>query len=98
MFESLFLWLSDHIHILGWSTVIGFVTWLWKKSVQISIAFQDGRKRFETVEQNVNVATTNHLAHIESDMAEINGKHDKTTEVLQSIDRNIAVLVDRGRY
>jgi len=37
----------------------------------------------------------NHLAHMEKDMREMNGKQDEVIKLLFSVDKNISILVDR---
>ena len=51
----------------------------------------------EKNQATLNVMNTNHLSHIQKSMEDLNGKHDKVVDFLYNIDKNIAVLVDRGK-
>lgn len=96
MFVAPFQFASDHVHIVGWGTIISFFIWLWRKATHITVVFSDGKRRFEVVENNINVISTNHLDHIERDMSSVAKEQTKSNEILESIDKGIAVLVDRG--
>jgi hypothetical protein len=94
-----FDWISKTIPIAGW---IGFGIFCYNISRSVSKAVQ----KWETVEKNTSDTLTianslktdiaimsgNHLSHIESDMRDLNQKHDKHMEVLQSIDKHMAVV------
>jgi len=86
---SPFEWFSQHLHLAGWGTVIAIV---WKASRFLTRA-ESRLKNAETKGEVVYSMTTN---HIPTSLNEISTKTDKSIEILQSIDSNIAILVDRG--
>lgn len=55
------------------------------------------RIKIEENQATLNTMNTNHLAHIQSGIEDLNGRYEKTTNLLVSIDKNIAILVDRGK-
>lgn len=92
-----FEFISTHIHMVGWSTITAFVgrlIWLTWKGGHL---FAEGKERVLAAEANVNKMATNCVPTIQDNIVELNQKADKTTGVLESIDKNIAILVDRGR-
>jgi hypothetical protein len=92
-----FEWLSAHIHLLGWSGIsalAGRLIWLTFKGGTL---FIDAKGRVLTAEANINKMATNCLPTIQANTEQTNIKLDKTIEVLESVDKNIAILVDRGR-
>ena len=104
MLPSPFQFVKDALPLIGWGIVIAFFVSLWRLSIKITSIGVDVKNRAEIVEQNVNTVMTNHLPHIQAateasaekqdTLAE---KQEKVIELLTSMDRNIAVLVDRGR-
>ena len=90
-------WISQHIHLLGWSTisaVAGRLFWLTFKGGTL---FIDAKGRVLTAEAHLTKMATNCMPTIQANTEATNSKLDKQTEVLESIDKNIAILVDRGR-
>lgn len=90
--------------MLGWSTIISFVAWVWWKSIKLTAYVTSGKDRFEVVEKNINSVATNHLEHIQKDMSEMNEKQGtmiaaqaEGNKSLTDIATGIAVLVDRPR-
>ena len=55
-----------------------------------SLASMKLQSTLETIQNN-------HLLHLSQDVKEIHDIYDRHTELLTSIDRGIAVLVDRGK-
>ena len=94
----------DHIDVIGWPVV---VTMAWKLRGAASEFFTKWNSmdnRTVAIESiavktaaNVNAIQTNHLAHIEESLIKQQAFQEKTLEVLTSIDKGIAVLVDRGK-
>ena len=67
---------------------------------EVASAKQHGEIRADELKKGIETLDTNHLAHIQTDIAEINVKHDrligigtKQLELSQSIKEGIAVLV-----
>jgi hypothetical protein len=90
-----FEWVSSHLQLVGWPALIG-IAWtfrgLTEKLVQKWEAIDNRSKEtlstVASVKAQTDAIASNHLSHIESDMS-------KQTGILESIDKNIAVLVDR---
>lgn len=96
---------AQHLPTVGWGIIISFFLWLWKTTLKWMVGFEDAKRRAIAVEANVNLVATNHLAHIQDDMEEqtkqfkaIAKAYEKQTELLTSIDKNIALLVDRTSH
>lgn len=90
-------WISSHIHMLGWSGITALVSrilYLTFKGGSIAV---DAKSRVLAAEANLSKMATNCVPTIQKNIEELNAKHDKTTELLENIDKNIAILVDRGR-
>jgi hypothetical protein len=102
--SSPFEWTSQHIQLLGWPTMC-LIAWKARGALDkmftgwqtIEKTSAESHKVIELVKADVQTMSTNHLFHIEKDMRELNEKHSKVIETLQSIDTGISVLVDRGR-
>ncbi len=92
------------VHIFGIPAIVGAIVWMMRK-------YDAGEKGWQEIRDNtkLSVATaaevklavdtmqTNHLAHISEDIKSLHSSETKTIEVLTSIDKGIAVLVDRAR-
>jgi hypothetical protein len=107
---SPFEWASQHLQIVGWPALLviawrlrGYIEKIFQKWDQVD------SKTTESLEHLIEVKTaigetaatlatisSNHLAHIESGIVELNSRHDKHLETLASIDKGISVLVDRS--
>ena len=97
-------WIADHLSVVGWPTLIALV-WKFKgfsdryssdlseAKTQAALANASAQKLQVTLETIQN----NHLLHLSQDVKEIHDIYDRHTELLTSIDRGIAVLVDRGK-
>lgn len=92
-----FEWVSSHLQLVGWPVLLGLV-WTFRGVVEkwtqkwemIDSRSKDTLSTVAAVKQQTDTIAGNHLAHIEDDMG-------KQTIILESIDRNIAILVDRSR-
>lgn len=96
--------MSSHIHVIARSAILSFLAWLWRKSVAATSVFHDVVSRFETVERNINTVATNDVEHLQSPIEALNAKQDHVIGVLEesakalaTINRNLAILIDRGR-
>ena len=88
---------------IGVLVLIGLV---WKARGIISTFMSSHQAMDDRVKQTaIDVAATklsvdtiqnNHLAHMSKDMAEVNAEMKEQTKTLASIDKGIAVLVDRA--
>lgn len=83
---------GDNIHVVGWGSVISFIGWAWRRSFQIS----QKEKAGEVAVVQLNKMATNDLPHMHEALTDLNGKHDESIKILTSIDKNIAILVDRS--
>lgn len=97
-------WANNYIHLIGWPALIAIV---WKARGLVA-EFLDGvrtdRKTLSETKAGVDLIASNHLAHLATDMQTQIKKQEetqegvaKTVEILQSIDKGIAVLVDRSK-
>jgi hypothetical protein len=97
-------WVADHFHIIGWCG-LGVLAWRGRgyidrflASVQISDQrLQETFVVAKEVKAGVDTMQTNHLSHMEKDMGVFSTKQDQMNTILTSIDKNIAILADRGR-
>ncbi len=104
-------WLADHFHIIGW-TGLGLFAWRGRGYIDkfmATIAASDARlletqtgvkeavSVVKEVKAGVDTIQTNHLGHMEDDMSALAEKQDASNLILTSIDKNISILVDRGR-
>ena len=100
--ETPFEWVNDHIHLVGWPVLI-FVCWqlrgiferFKREHTEAIKTLMDTQEIARQTKVGVDLIQSNHLAHLKSDMAGLQQETSKTIEILSSIDRNIAVLVDR---
>ena len=81
-------------------TVVGFLGLL----LGFLYTQRDNKAKAKTAVDQINLMATNHFPHMEKDLTEqtklitqVLEKHEKANEVLVSIDKGIAVLVDRGQ-
>jgi hypothetical protein len=98
-----FEWASQHIHLIGWPVL---VTLAWKargavenflhQSKTIAAQTETNLKISQGLQTELQTIGSNHLSHIEKDISELNQKYDRSTELLQSIDKGIGILVDRN--
>jgi hypothetical protein len=100
---DVFVWIADHLSLLGWPALVGII---WKSRGRLD-AFVNSWNAMDLrtqatadttalIKKNVDVMSSNHLKHIEASLASMDLRHEKETELLTSIDKGIAVLVDRG--
>ncbi len=59
--------------------------------------FTELKTRALVAEANINRSTTNCIPTIQTNTEQTNVKLDKAISVLENVDKNIAILVDRGR-
>lgn len=101
--QNFWEWAAQHIQVIGWPALLT-IAWRLRGAVDKVMtkwASMDTRSTetlavTEALKADLQVIGSNHLSHIEKDMAELNKKYDQSLETLSSIDRGIAVLVDRG--
>ena len=88
------------IRILGWPTLLGGLGWAIRK-------WDDGQRDFKVMGENTRIAVAkiatvetevlaiknNHLAHLQEGIVALSAS--KAVEILQTISKDIAVLVDR---
>src|SRR5208282_743790 len=55
---------------------------------ELRLEIEDNRKILTKIDEN-------HLAHIQEGISTLNGKTDKMLEVMNNVDKNIGILVDR---
>lgn len=98
-----FEWASQHVHLVGWPVLValawrarGAVEKFLNNSKVSAIKVEETLKISQALQADLQVIGSNHLSHIEKDMSELNAKHDRSTDILRSIDKGIGILVDRG--
>ena len=67
-----FAWLSDHIQLIGWPTIIIFV---WKASYKITkyvTRLEDSEEALKNTSSTLNLVTTNHLPHMQVELEKLN--------------------------
>ena len=92
-------YILDHLSIAFWLAALGIV-WRFRKAVDTWVSnfgtVQEKTIAVERMVMETHGMTTqirdNHLTHIAEDLKKQEEKLDKHLEVLQSIDRNIAVM------
>ena len=97
-------WIADHLSLIGWPTLIGFV-WKLKGSFdRYNSDMAEAREQAglaaattQKLQTSLDTIQNNHLLHLSQDVKEIHDVYERHTELLTSIDRGIAVLVDRGK-
>jgi hypothetical protein len=96
-------WVANHLQLVGWPALIG-ITWKFKgafdkyfRSIdEVKAKATTTAQTAEQIKRNLDTVQNNHLAHLAQDIKEVGVQYDKHTELLTSIDRGIAVLVDRS--
>jgi len=97
-------WAADHLNLIGWPILLK-ICWKFKGAFDTYFNnLDDVRKKAtaaadtgEELKRGLAVIQNNHLAHLTQDIREIHDIYDRHTTLLTSIDRGIAVLVDRGK-
>jgi hypothetical protein len=90
-----FEWISTHIHMVGWSAITAFLGRLIWLTFQGGSLFLDAKGRILAAEANINHSTTNCIPTIQKNTEATNQKLDKTNEMLEKMNTNLAILVDR---
>ena len=101
--QTPFQWTLDHIALIGWPTLIA-VCWVFRGRLDAFLRRLESDRKISAeihanineVKANVEVLSSNHLSHIEKDMAELNSKQSETLKCLTSMDTSLKILVDRG--
>jgi hypothetical protein len=57
-------WASNHIHMVGWGSVVSFVAWLWWKTIRFATTFQEREKAGTKAMEQIDDLATNHFPHI----------------------------------
>ena len=100
---SVLIWASEHLQIIGWPMLVGIV-WKLKDAIDKYLGNVDEIKADTKATERmaleihgaVNTIQNNHLAHLAQDIKSVDNHFEKHTEYLASIDKNIALLVDRS--
>jgi hypothetical protein len=95
-------WGADHLSLIGWPVVIAII-WKFRGAIDAYVlSWKSASERIAATEKiamviqtDVDTMMTNHLKHIEEALAGEKDFHAKELETLISMDRNIAILVDR---
>lgn len=69
---NLFAWLSDHIQLIGWPTLIAIA---WKTSAKVTKAvarFRNAEEELSNTQDTVNTVATNHLPHLQLELEKLN--------------------------
>lgn len=93
---------SEYVHVFGWPAILG-VLWTFRGRIdefinkidQIAEKTEKASQITGATLAEVNIIKTNHLTHVEENIGKLAETQEKTITVLASIDRGIAVLVDR---
>lgn len=88
--------ISQDVPIIGWSGILGFLLFLWRKSIAFSVAFTKNHEASQKAMVQIDNMATNHFPHMESGIAELNKKTEDGNKTLGQIATGISVLVDRG--
>lgn len=96
IFQTITQDVKDFIPVFGWSAIVSFLAWAYRKSVIITIAITKNHERSEKAMDQIDALTSNHVLHMEAGIAELNKKTEEGNEKLSTIATGIAVLVDRG--
>lgn len=94
---QIFEWVSAHFHMIGWAGIAAFFGRLTFLTFKGGTFILDAKSRVLSAEANLTKMATNCVPTIQNNTEQTNHKLDKHTEILESIDKNIAILVDRGR-
>jgi hypothetical protein len=87
--------LDQWIRILGWPTLLGTLAWVIRKWDAGQRQFQEMDANTKSVKATVEVIQNNHLAHLQDGITRVAASNDDAVKVLQQIDTNIKILVDR---
>jgi len=98
------VWIADHLNLVGWPALITIV-WKFKGAFdtyfnnldEVRLKTREAADISRKIQQDLSNVQTNHLTHLSQDMKEMHDIYDRHTDLLTSIDRGIAVLVDRGK-
>jgi hypothetical protein len=96
-------WIANHLQLVGWPTLIA-ITWKFKglfdrhfnSLADVKESSESAVQTARQIKQNLDIVQNNHLAHLAQDIKEVSNQYEKHNELLSSIDRGIAVLVDRS--
>jgi len=96
-------WIANHLQLVGWPALLG-ITWKFKGAFDKYFnSVEEVRSKSATtaqvaeqIKRNLDTVQNNHLAHLAEDIKAVSTQYEKHTELLSSIDRGIAVLVDRS--
>jgi hypothetical protein len=96
-------WIANHLQLVGWPALVG-ITWKFKglfdrhfnSLAEVKENAVSAVQTTKQIKQNLEVVQNNHLAHLADDIKQVGIQYEKHTELLTSIDRGIAVLVDRS--
>ncbi len=91
-----FQWVSDNIHMVGWGTIMALAIWVWRKSIEVTVGFKESQKASKTAVAQIDQLATEHFPEMRTNLTALNTKTEKANEILSSIDKGIAVIVDRG--
>jgi hypothetical protein len=94
---GIFEWVSNHLHVVGWGTIATFFGRLIYLTYKHGGIFLNFRERALAVETSVNKMAGNCMPSVQRATEATSEKLDKHTELLESIDKSLAVLVDRKR-
>lgn len=89
--------ISQDAPIIGWSGILGFLLFLWRKSIVFSVAFTKNHEASQKAMGQIDQLATNHFPHLQSELVSLNEKTTEANADLKDISKGIAVLVDRGR-
>jgi hypothetical protein len=91
-FMDSFKIIGDNIHTVGWGTIISFVGFMWRKSIQAA----QKEKAGEAAVAQLNKMATNDFPHLQESLVVLKDRHEESVRILTSIDKNISILVDRS--
>ncbi len=91
------------VHVFGTPALIGVVVWLVR-------TYDGGQRALKNIQTRgdesalviadtkaaVDLMASNHLSHIATDIKSLSNAQDRSNDILGSIDKGIAVLVDRS--
>lgn len=95
--------LEKLVHIVGIPAIAGAIVWLIRSWTRFDARAGRTEKLAQTTLNGVNLIQTNHLEHLAEDVRVQKEKQELTvailgdqTKVLQNMDKNLGILVDRG--
>ena len=90
------------VRVLGWPTFLGIVAWAVRKWDKGQATLKDIHAQGKLAAENseaalteIGVLKTNHFPHLQEGIESVAASNTEAVKVLQSMDKNIAVLVDR---